>query len=158
MEEIRRYILSVCIAAMICGILKSLSEKSGASFHIIQVVCGVFLTVTAIRPLIGFQINDISQIVLPHSLDAEMIIDLAQQETDEAIGEIIIQKSEAYILDKAASMDVQIELQIQLSNGTTGVPCAAVITGNVSPYTKLRLMEIMEADLGISREAQIWKT
>ena len=122
----------------------------------IHALCGVFLTITAIRPLLSFQISDISNVSWPYHTEAEKITTDALQEAEEARDTIIIDQLQAYIMDKAASLGAQIDVEILLTEENNSLPCGVILKGNISPYGKKRLAEILESDLGIKREAQQW--
>lgn len=158
MDHVSQYIFTVCAAAIICGIVKNLTVKKGPVSELVHMMCGVFLTVTAISPLLKVQLGELSSFTQTHRFEAQQISADAEQEAIDAMREIIITQSEAYIMDKATSLNALIEVEVVLSEGTPGIPCAAIIKGIISPYAKTRLTEILESDLGISREAQQWKT
>ncbi len=158
MESIRQYIVTVCAAAMICGIVRHLAEKKSPAGELIHMLCGIFLTVTAVSPLLKIQIRDISSLIQDFQQEGEMIATQAEQQSVEDRNEIITSAAKAYIMDKAAALNAELEVEIILSEETVAVPCGAILRGNVSPYAKVRLMEILESDLGIAKEAQQWKT
>ena len=136
MGSIRQYILSLCAAAMICGIIKSLSDKMGASSKMIQALCGVFLTITAIRPLLSFQISDISNVSWPYHTEAEKITTDALREAEEARDTIIIDQLKAYIMDKAASLGAQIDVEILLTEENNSLPCGDNQRKHISLWKK----------------------
>lgn len=156
MEVIKQYIISVCAAAILCGIIKTLAEKTGASSSIIRALCGVVLTITAIRPLLIFPITDISDVLRSYRTEGEHIANQAVLDIRKTREEIIIDRLRTYILDKAASLGASIEVEIFLDENETGVPVGAIIHGSISPYGKQRLTEILASELGIQREAQQW--
>lgn len=157
MESVTRYILTVCSAAIACGVVKSLTLKKGPASELIHMICGVFLAVTAVRPLIDIQITDLAAVTDSCQWDAEQIAEEARQDAQSSMNEIIITRARAYIMDKAATLNAAIDVQILLSEDTPAIPCGAIISGTVSPYAKTRLSEILESELGIVREAQQWK-
>lgn len=68
---------------------------------------------------------------------------------------IIKVEAEAYILDKAAAMNVSLEVSVTVE-GDPPVPAAAQLSGEVSPYAKQQLEKILWEDLGISKEYLEW--
>lgn len=158
MGDVTRYILTVCSAAIVCSVVKSLTVKKGPTSELIHMMCGIFLAVTAVSPLMNIRITNISSFTRSYQWDAEQIAADAQQEAQTTMNEIIINQTQAYIMDKAASLNAVIDVEILLSDDSPRIPCGAVISGNISPYAKNRLTEILESELGIAREAQQWKT
>ena len=74
----------------------------------------------------------------------------------QAMTELIKEKSQAYILDKAAELDASITADVTISEEELPKPLSVVISGQVSPYNRKRLESILETDLGIAKENQVW--
>ena len=74
----------------------------------------------------------------------------------DAAGEIIKARTQAYILDKARSLDVALTVEVFLDDATIPAPCGVRIEGAISPYAKKVLSQMMKDDLGIPPEEQIW--
>ena len=75
---------------------------------------------------------------------------------DDALRQIIKTETEAYILDKAAQFDLQLDVQVALTDDVMPVPESVQLTGSVSPYVKSRLQILISNDLGIPKEQQLW--
>ena len=88
--------------------------------------------------------------------DAERIANEGSKIAEAQIAEIIITQAEAYILDKANSLGLQITVEVELDDSNNSVPCGAVINGAASPYAKGTLKGYMQEQLGIPKENQIW--
>ena len=69
---------------------------------------------------------------------------------------IIKGETEAYILDKAASLGVELEVDVLLEDMYPMAPKTVRLSGSVSPYVRNRLQNIIAEELGISKENQIW--
>jgi len=74
--------------------------------------------------------------------------------------EIIEERTEAYILDKAEKLGAAITPSVTAAYGEDGVcrPDRAVILGTCSPLVQQVLSEYMDEELGIPPENQIWRT
>ena len=70
---------------------------------------------------------------------------------------IIKDRTEAYILDKAASMGLSLRVEVILSEEEIPKPITVKLWGTVPPYTKTRLRNWMEDTLGIGEEDQLWQ-
>ena len=57
---------------------------------------------------------------------------------------------------KKVGDSVNLETDITICREGTPIPERAVLYGQVSPYVKGQLMEILEKDLGIAKENQVW--
>lgn len=155
MEDLRQYVISVVCAAIFCGILLSLLQKSSAR-DILKLLCGLFLAFTVIRPISQIGELDLSDFGLSYSEDAAQAAALGEKYTREAMAEIIIEETEAYILDKAEALNVSLEADVTVSLDDIPVPAAVRLTGEVSPYAKGELQRIIENELGIAKEDQLW--
>ena len=69
---------------------------------------------------------------------------------------IIKEKTEAYILEKAESLGLDISVEINFGEADSMVPTEVRISGPVSPYAKDQLSKTISTDLGIPEERQIW--
>ena len=74
----------------------------------------------------------------------------------DAIRQLIIQETEAYILNKAGLLGMDIRADVELSEGEYPVPERAVIRGNWTDSQKSQLSAMLEAELGIPEEDQRW--
>ena len=72
------------------------------------------------------------------------------------INAIIIEQLQAYILDKAADLGAELEVEILMPDDGSGQPQGVVLRGAVSPYAKTRLQQIIAEDLDIAKEKQQW--
>lgn len=155
MEEIRKYLLSVVVAAVCCGIISSLTKK-GSSHGILKLLTGIFLTFTLIRPLARLELKDVTSFLPTFSHKAEEAAADGKIFAWEAAASIIKEESEAYILDKAEALNVSITAEVTLDESDIPAPASVRLCGNVSPYIRQRLQSIIAQDLGIPQEDQIW--
>ena len=65
-------------------------------------------------------------------------------------------QTEAYILDKAAALEVTLLVEVEMSDEPIPVPCGVRLAGDVSPHAKNKLSGIITEDLGIEKERQQW--
>lgn len=156
MESIREYLLCITAAAIVCSITVGLMGKKGAYGALIKLLTGLFLTVTVISPWTKLDLADISAYTEGLSIDAGDAVAHGESVANEATAAIIKSQTEAYILDKAASMDLDIEVEVTLSSEAPPVPATVSVTGEVSPYAKERLRQCIANDLGIPEENQSW--
>ena len=158
MDGIREYLISVTAAALLCGILKSLMGEKGNSAALVRLICGIFLALTVIRPLKELNLNDFSLVPTGLLEEARLTSGEGEEYTRQAKEDLIIQQCEAYILDKAQTLEASIQVEIQISQEGEPIPAGSIITGNLSPYARNQLSKTLEEDLGIPQEDQKWKT
>lgn len=156
MEQIRAYLLSVIAAGVICSIVTSLPGKSMTVSTLLKLTTGIFMAVTVISPLISLQLPNIQSYMDAFSMDAAYVVQTGQEIAMTETKDIIKSKVEAYILDKANAFGADLTVQVSVSEDQFPVPCAAELSGAISPYAKLRLTQFLEDELGIRKEDQVW--
>lgn len=155
MEALRQYVLSVTAAALICGIVSGLARGSAAK-EWIRLLCGLLLAFTAIRPLARLEVNAFAELPLPFAQEAETTAALGENMARQAVADSIKAESEAYILDKAAALNADVTVEVTVSEDSTPVPAAVKLSGSASPYARRQLERILQTELGIAKENQLW--
>ncbi len=156
MEGLQQYLLSVTGAAMICGVVLRLLPQKGTAATMGKMLAGIFLAFTVIRPLGAFQIGKLEDFTADLQAEAADAVAAGQADTVSSLQSIIKDQCEAYILDKAHDLGLQLTVEITLSSDDLPVPVAVRLQGNAGPYARSRLETILQDDLGISKEHQVW--
>lgn len=154
MEGLAEYIICVCCAALLCGIVGSMMPK-GTSREILRLVGGLFLAFTVIRP--------VSQIELPERIEpggtwqkeASEAVSEGEEMARQAAADGIKKELEAYILDKAQTMQMEVRVQLIL-NMETLHPDTVTIIGNAAPNPRERLIRWVCQELGLTEEDVTW--
>ena len=89
-------------------------------------------------------------------LDAEDIVSEGEDMAVSATASIIKEQVTAYILDKASSLGLNLEVEVTMTGSSPPVPSAVALKGTASPYAKQRLQQIITDELGIPEENQSW--
>jgi hypothetical protein len=155
MEPIREYLLSVSVAAMICAVARRLLHGKGTPAAMGKLLTGIFMTVTVLSPLTGLSIDPIRDLTEDFRIDAQQAVLEGEKYGNYALRDSITQRIETYILDKAAAIGAQIQVKIVLSNDHYPVPEKVYIEGDISPFARTRLKQIL-TELGVTEENQIW--
>ena len=155
MQDIREYLLGVIAAACICAIVTQIPGKSSFPGVVIKLIAGIFMLLSLVSPLTDVRLKPISAIT-DVSRQANEITASAEDSTRESIAQIIKERTQAYILDKAESLGADLSVEITLSEDSIPTPVGVSISGNISPYSKKILSQTIAQDLGIDTEAQIW--
>lgn len=156
MNGIVGYILSITAAAVICALVIKISDSNHTSGKIIKVVCGVFMSVTLLSPLKDLNFNSYTEYFEFYQTAAfEQAAD-GQELANEATRELIKEKTEAYILLEGDKLDINIDVEVNLSESNPPVPCSVVIQGEASPYHKQLLITYIQNELGIIQENLQW--
>ena len=156
-DSLRQYILSAAAGALICGIVTAFCQKSAYKKHI-TMLCGLFMTFTLLRPLIGIKIPELPDLN-EYFRQAESAVEEGKRISLSAQKTIISQECETYILDKAKELQVDLAVSVTVDErGGEPVPVFAEITGAIQSETQYQLSTVIESDLGIQRENQLWIT
>lgn len=150
----REYFISVICCAIFCGIINSMVDTKNTSGKLLKLISGTVLTFTVLSPVAEVKLRDLSFYFDDLSLEAEAAARIGQERSTEAMAAIIMQETEAYILDKANALQENIRVQISLN--AECVPCAVALTGEISTSGRLELEKIIARDLGIAKEDQMW--
>ncbi len=155
MTAIRDYILTIVSAAMLCALLKSISAGKKGIERILSLVAGIFLLATGLRPLGILKLTQWENPVEGYRSRAESMVAEAQQDVQDQLKSQIQEQTQAYILDKANTLGMSLEVQVELDSDF--IPWQVTLKGPVSPYARQQLKEVLKNELGIPEERQVWK-
>lgn len=156
MEELGKYILSVAASAIIVGILSSVIDPKSGTGALVKLVGGLCLTVAVIRPVVNFDFDALLAYSEDFSTEGESAAAAGQDLAREAMGDIIKSETEAYILDKAGLYRADLKVEVNLSDDLIPVPVGVTIRGDISPYGKSQMQSLIESELNIPKENQVW--
>lgn len=156
MEKLSGYILSVVSAAVITGILNSFLDQKSAQAALIRLMGGLLLCFVVISPAARLDFSRVEEFFEEYSLMGEAAAASGDNLAREELESIIKAEVEAYILDKAAQYQGTLSVEVTLSTDGMAVPVGVKLQGDISPYGKIQLQQMMETDLGIAKENQVW--
>lgn len=152
MGVFREYILNVIGVSLISGILLQITANCQVrkSIHLLT---GIVLTVTICAPLKKIEIKEFKR----NNTFQEDGLYYSQNGIDIAVdgkSHIIMESCESYILRRAEALGIQIDVEVDVDENQ--IPVAVKITGSVSPYVQKEFSEILEKEMGITKEHQQW--
>lgn len=151
----KEYLLMITAAALICSIAEKL-VKNTAVKAMQRLVCGIFLALSVISPWLQIRLDSIGELASDIWFDGQQISQTGENLAADAIRAYIKEETQAYILDKADSMGVSLDVEVTVSGEDIPIPVGVKITGSVSPYCRSILSECIREELGIGTEAQLW--
>lgn len=154
MSGISSYILSVVCAAILCAVLTSLSGEKGISAPIRKLICGIFLCFSVIAPLRTLDYSDFLEPMNDIRQDALATAAMGQTLYQESLTQVITENTEAYILDKAKGLGLSLSVTVHPDD--SGKPFRVTLAGNAGEMAREALTDILESELGIPKERQIW--
>lgn len=152
----RKYLLSVVAAAFLVSLVEALPQKR--STHRILALCGgIFLLLTVVRPMLSLTREDVSRYFSSEQADTS-VIDEAVENRQKESARLITQRTQEYILDKAAALGFTVEAQVELRLLTEEYqyPYSVTLRGQWTPAQKSELEKYISQTLGIPEERQIW--
>lgn len=158
MEGVREYLLSVTAAAVVCSCIGAFFEKKGSIAVLVKTLCGIFVSLTVLRPVLNISLPDMENYISTYSADVQTVTEDAARSAANAQCEVIRQRAESYVYDKAAKLGCDISVCILLSEAEPYEPVEIQIKGKLSPYAKSQLSASITADLGIPEEEQHWNS
>ena len=150
------YILSVVSVAIICAIVRSLLGGTSTTGRIVNLICGILMAVTVVAPLKDISFDMVGSFWNGVRYDAQKYVSEGTLMAENEISHIIKSQCEAYILDKANRMGLQITVEVELDENDRNTPCGVIVSGSVSPYAREQLSSYIEDTLGVCRENQKW--
>lgn len=155
---LRAYLLSIAAAAFLCTIAASLLPK-GNLRNITQFVCGLLLAVTVVKPAAEMDYSLISQAISKVLMQTEQTRTQVTVQNRELVSDIIKQKTEAYILDKAREWNMNVTVEVIMDGSDTyPYPCAVRISGRYTAEQAMRLKTMIERELAIAADRQEWSS
>lgn len=157
MDWIRQYLLSVICVCVIVAIFTALWGEKAPLSGLIKLIAGVFITFTLIAPVVRVELEDFQDFYTGITADARAVVRQGEEMTQQSAERIIKEQLEAYILDKASSLNLDVSISLTLKNATVPTPDEITIYGNASPYGEKMLQAFLADELGIPEEKQVWK-
>ena len=158
MSDLRRYLFSLTAAALLCSLVRAL-VPDGRMKRICTLFCGIFLAMTALSGLAGWELTDVAEQLSKIQMEAEQARTGVEIKNREALCAIIKSKTEAYILDKAAALGCTITAEVTVENsGAYPYPSGVRIAGTFTPQQQQALSEDLEENLAIGKEQQMWSS
>ncbi len=156
MDSIGEYILSITAAGVICAIVKHIIGDKNFSAGIIKVVCGIFMAVTVLAPIVNIRLKNIENIFEEYQISGQTASKQGVIMANEAMEDIIKQQTEAYVWNEANRLGLNLDVSVTLSDAHPPIPVSVTLTGEISPYYKKTMSRFITENLGLAEENQIW--
>ena len=155
MSAIGNYVLTIIIVAFVCSILSDLIQNP-ASAAIIHMISGMILAITIFVPISNADLSSYLNFDISVMDEASAAVNEGIAKSQDVLYASIKQETESYIQEKAAAMGTQISAKVSLSNDDLPVPVSVVMSGAISPAVKQKLQDLIETQLGITKENTQW--
>ncbi len=155
-EGLRSYLLSVVSACLLLTLIGIVLPDN--RFRKLASVAGSLLVVmTVVSPVLSLNPDQIAQTVSDFLVETETARTQVKVSDRDLLSDIIKQRCEAYILDKASDMGLELQVEVVLSEtGEYPYPTAVKIEGSMTPEEHRILSRYISEELGLPREQQEW--
>lgn len=157
-EFIGSWIRGIATAAIVTGIALA-AAPPGRIRQVMKMTCGVVMIIAIISPLLGKQLPGLSADLSKYRQEAAELAQAAWAESSNLDRSYIEGKCAAYISEKAAAMGIELEnvrVIAEWSGEGCWYPDEVHIVCPVSTGDKVAVSAIIEAELGIPQEKQVW--
>lgn len=157
MGALKEWLLSVTAAAILCALAQGLIPP-GPVRRVGRLTAGLVMAAALLAPLASLRGVDPEQ-WLEGWQPQEEVQDLEKQR-DETMKTIIEEECGAYIVDKAAQLGADCQVQVVCAPEGEGVflPWQVTITGDLSPGQQEQLTAQIQEELGVPPERQQYET
>ena len=153
----KSYLCSLTAAALLSALLTALLPE-GSGKRNVRLGCGLLLAVVALSPVMRLDYDSIAKQIAEIRLDTEAARTGVEIRNRELQARIISEQAAAYILDKADSMDVKLEVEVETRDAGSGpYPWSITLTGACGGEKQARLTQLIEEDLAIPAARQVWQ-
>lgn len=156
MDAIREYLIGVVAAALLCGIISTLVGTKGTVGVAMKLVSGLLMLLAVVRPWTSITFDDLFGWADDIRADGSAIVFSGESMADETYRASIKQQLKAYIVDEAKALGCELTVEVILSDDDIPVPKQVRLAGEISPYARQTLTNLMVQQLGIDREDLIW--
>lgn len=157
-EAFRDYLMSIVAISLLSSVLLTLVPK-GNVHRTLSFLCGLAILLATVGPIATVDFDALSESISRFSIETDATTDEVQSSNDELIAAIIKEKTETYILDKAASLGFAATVTVEVKTGDGyPYPYSARIGGAYSRQQKTQLERDLEANLAIPAQRQEWCT
>lgn len=143
------YLMRLICAAVLCAVIRAMA---GEGQGLRKLICGIFLALTVLSVPLDSVLPELDMDSIAR--DARQAAQYGSDQADSAQETIIIEAFEAYIWNKAAGLDPNITVRVELAADHT--PERVILTGAAAPKERDRLTQELVRELGIGEENVIW--
>lgn len=157
-EFASQWIRAIVGAALICAAASALTPK-GKVKNVLKLLCGIVLITAMINPIINQNLPALSMDISEYRKQADEISGSAEEKENSLSRTIIEDELEAYILDKAESLDVKLQsVEVSVKWGDEGCwyPYEVHLTADIPQMKQKLISNSIEAEMGVPDERQYW--
>lgn len=150
-----RWMIGIFAAALLTAVALAITPKNKKA---VALAGGLIMILAAVKPLGELTYQDISAQIAKYQIKADELRSGINVGSAEIMAVIIQEQTEAYILDKAAELGLEIEVKVTTQQASDGwpYPTDVKVTGQLSESDIQRLGRIISEDLAVAPDRQEW--
>lgn len=153
MALLREWLFSLVTVTVLLSLVQLLIPE-GSLRRIAGFIGGLLLLVTLLQPLLRVDADQLDWDLRGYAQAVEQRKAELEQERQEQLAGLIAERTQAYILDKAASLGLSPQVWVQTQQGAEGIPIPFSVQLDIPQSPALAAY--MERELGIPKERQVW--
>ena len=147
----RQWLLGIVLTAFAGGLARQIAPQ-GKEQAMVRLVGGLLLTLAILRPLAGLGWTELNWDL--GGLEAREQAEAYRKAGQDALSDVIAERTEAYIWDKANRLGLDCQVWVTTAAGEDGIPLPDTVT-ILGSYSG-ELAVCVEEEVGIPAEKQIW--
>lgn len=155
-KAVGAYLLSVASVALFVALTQSLLPKGGIR-RVAGFVGGLVLLLAVVSPVAKLEYADLARSIARIRIETEQTQTGVITGNREILSELIKQRCEAYILEKARELEISAEVSVTLDETEDyPYPISVILKGSFTQTQRETLTAVISQDLGIPARRQEW--
>ena len=155
---LQTYLLRLITAALLVSVAAAITPE-GRVKRVVRFAGGLLLAIVLLRPVGEIDMTAMSQAIARVQMEYNENATGIRSASSQVQSAIISQQTEAYILSKAESMGLALQVQVETqTDGVYPYPWAVTLTGPVTASEKEVLARYIEENLAIPAQRQTWNS
>lgn len=153
---VRNYLLQLAAGAFLTSLVLALIPR-GPARRIAAVVCGMVMLILTLSPLAAIDTDALAGAISVLEMQKEQTRTGIEIRNKALVAEIISARTASYILDKAASIGMAIEVSVEMDqSGATPFPCGVTFSGDATAMQRQALARYVDETFAVPEERQVW--
>ncbi len=160
MEALKSMVMGIAVAAILGGAAMCLVKDSGQR-KMVSLAVGLMLALSVLSPLMGLSLPLTAVVAASAQMEADIIqiSEASAQRNQEVAESSVTGVMIAYIVDRAAALDVKLTAQLQMATDADGmliVKSATLKTSETNASRVADVQQMLVEECGIAQEKQQW--
>ena len=157
LELIRQWLVGITCAAMIAALAEGLAPP-GAVRKVGRFTGGLVLLIAVLKPIAAVDGEALGRTLAEYRLDLSAYSTQLEEENSARMKSIIEEQAAAYIVDKAASLGLSCQVQVEAGeSGAWPIPWSVTVTGDLDEGARETLTRQIQEDFAIPAERQVYR-